>query len=113
MSWSNFDNSVQNEGGFMDSAMDTSSQADDKGNVKRGNNCIPVMIGHMNKYGDKLQVWGVTPKMITFVAIVLKCEQASTKINYEFKDDTGMYLFTWSYSTYHLDADFLLLFFIH
>lgn len=91
MSWNTYDGTA-NDGGYM---MDSSTagnegQSDDKGNVKRGNNCIPVMIGHLNKHGDKLEVWGVQPKMITFVGIVVKCEQASTKINYEFKDETGM-----------------------
>lgn len=93
MSWNNYDGSVQNEGGYMDTTMETNGQSGDKENVKRGNNCIPVMIGHLNKHGENLKVWGTSPKMITFLGIVLKCEQASTKINYEFKDDTGMYLF--------------------
>lgn len=92
MSWSNFDSSAQNEGGFMDTTVNEGAGGDDKGNLKRGQNCIPVMIGHILKHGEELTVWGTPVKIITFVAIVNKVDATSTKVTFEFQDETGQYL---------------------
>ncbi|KAJ8664785.1 hypothetical protein QAD02_006447 [Eretmocerus hayati] len=89
--WSNFDNSAQNEGGYMDSSVADGGQgADDKGNLRRGQNCVPTMITHLIRHGDKLNVWGSPVKMVTFVAIVRKLEALSTKVSFELQDETGV-----------------------
>lgn len=90
MSWGTFDNSMQNEGGFMDTTA-TEGAGDEKG-PKRGQNCIPVMIGHLNRFSDKLAVWGIPAKIVTFLAVVRKLEFTSTKVSFEFQDETGLYL---------------------
>lgn len=96
MSWSNFDNSVQNEGGFMDNggANETLGGAggDDKSNTKRGQNCVPTMIVQLNRYGERLTVWGTPARIVTFVAVVRKLEAMSTKVTFEFQDETGLYM---------------------
>ncbi|XP_014233732.1 replication protein A 32 kDa subunit-A-like [Trichogramma pretiosum] len=90
MSWNQFDNSTRGEGGFMDTTVNEGAGGDggDK-NAKRGQNCMPVMISHIQSRGEKLEVWGTPAKIITIVAVVTKIEPASTKIAYEFQDETG------------------------
>lgn len=87
--WNNFDNSMQNEGGFMDTSRVDSLGGEDKSNVKRAQNCIPVMIVHMVRHGEKLTVWGITARIVTFVAVVRNLEALSTKVTFEFEDETG------------------------
>ncbi|XP_058807707.1 replication protein A 32 kDa subunit-like [Phymastichus coffea] len=86
--WNNFDSST-NEGGFMDTTISEGAGGDDKGNLKRGQNCVPVMIAHVRKHGEELNIWGNPVKIITLVVIVNKIESTSTKISFEFQDETG------------------------
>ena len=77
----------------MDTSVADASTADgDNKNLKRGQNCVPVMIAHLQRHGEKLDVWGIPAKIVTFLAIVKKCEAMSTKITYEFQDESGMFI---------------------
>ncbi|NP_001164370.1 replication protein A2 [Nasonia vitripennis] len=89
MSWNNFDNSTAGEGGFMNTTVNDSTAGEDKANLKRGQNCVPVMIAHLVRYGEKLTVWGTPVRLVTFVGLVRKVEPTSTKVSFEFSDDTG------------------------
>ncbi|KAJ8680244.1 hypothetical protein QAD02_016031 [Eretmocerus hayati] len=88
--WNSNDSKMQNEGGYFDS--NTTINCTTSGNnssVKRGNVCVPVMIAHLNRYADELEVWGMPAGLVSFVAILTKVDAASTRIHYEFRDETG------------------------
>lgn len=89
MSWQNLSHSTENAGGFMDASMNDDPGAADKGNIKRGQNSMPVMISHLKNHGEKLTVWGIPARIVTFVAIVRSIDSTSTKISFEFQDETG------------------------
>lgn len=86
----------------MNTTVNDSTAGEDKANLKRGQNCVPVMIAHLVRYGEKLTVWGTPVRLITFVGLVHKIEPTSTKVSFEFSDDTGnsifcsIYLYTFS-----------------
>lgn len=87
--WDNLNSSAENAtGGFLnDSHGATSGQ---RGNVKRGENIIPVMIRHLTRsYGD-LKIWGTSARIITFVGIVRHIERSTTKLTYDIEDETGI-----------------------
>ncbi|XP_014213018.1 replication protein A 32 kDa subunit-B [Copidosoma floridanum] len=93
MSWGNFDSSsMQSSGGFMDTTMGDGAGAgtEDKGGSKRAQNCMPVMISHIQRHGEKLTVWGMPALIVTLVAFVRKLESTSTKVTFEFQDETGV-----------------------
>lgn len=58
-------------------------------NSKRIENVIPIMIRHITKSNDDLQLWGSTVYIVTFIAIVRNITHTSTKTMYEFEDETG------------------------
>ena len=62
---------------------------DDKANMRRGQNCVPVMIGHLVRHGEKLQAWGTPARIVTFLGVVRKLDSMSTKVTFEFQDETG------------------------
>lgn len=84
--WNNMD-STQGEGGFLDNTQ--AFDGEDKSDLKRGQNCVPVMIAHLNRCGEELTLWGMPVKMIAVVAIVRQIEQVTTKVSYELEDETG------------------------
>ena len=77
--------------GYMDTTANSTMSGDGKSSFKRGQNCVPVMIAHLNRYGEDLQIWGEPAKIITFVGIVRKIEVVSTRVNFEFYDETGKF----------------------
>jgi hypothetical protein len=92
--WNNFNNSMQNEGGFMDtSTNETSTQGESKSGFNRAHHCIPIMIAHMLRYGEQLTIWGTSVRVVTFVAVVRHIEPYSTKITFNFEDESGLYFF--------------------
>lgn len=102
--YTNDSHSMQNEGGFMDSSVhNTSTSSGGPSGTKRGDHCIPVMIAHLNRSGEDLQVWGVSAKLISLAAIVTKIEILSTKVTFEFRDETGLLVFCFiCYLLYYL-----------
>lgn len=79
-------------GGFMNEAK---TQEGVGKSQKRGQNIVPLMIGHLTKDEIDLNVWGNEVRIVTTVAILKKIDQATTKITYELEDETGKmhYLF--------------------
>lgn len=52
-------------------------------------NCIPVMIEHLNRYGEDLKIWGLSARTVEFLAVVDEIEILSTRVNFKFHDETG------------------------
>ncbi|XP_076664930.1 replication protein A 32 kDa subunit-A-like [Andrena cerasifolii] len=86
--WDNLNSSAENTtGGFLnDSHGATSGQ---RGNVKRGENIIPVMIRHLTRSCADLKIWGMSVRIITFVGIVRQIQRSTTKLTYGIEDETG------------------------
>ncbi|XP_076397171.1 replication protein A 32 kDa subunit-like isoform X2 [Megachile rotundata] len=84
--WGNLNATVQHNasGGFLND-----SNISRRENSKRVENVIPIMIKHITQSNNDLQLWGMTVHMITFVAIVRNIGNTSTKMTYEFEDETG------------------------
>ena len=88
--WTDNDTTMQNQGGYMDVSANGTMTDNKASNLRRAQNCIPMMLAHLNRYGEDLQVWGMPARQVTFVAIVTKIEAASTKVTIEFRDETGL-----------------------
>lgn len=73
-------------GGFNNSINGDSSRSSSS---KRGQNCVPVMIAHLNRYGEDMAVWGMPVRLVTFVAILDNLEALTTKVSFQFRDETG------------------------
>lgn len=91
---STHDTSMSNNGGgYMNESMNTSTvQTGDQGDKKRGSNLIPVMIGHLKRPLQNLNLYGESVNMVTFVAIVRACNTDSLKTTYLLEDETGTFL---------------------
>ena len=86
--WDNLNSSAESTtGGFLnDSHGATSGQ---RGNVKRSENIIPVMVRHLTRSYGELKIWGTSVRIITFVGIVRHIERSTTKLTYDIEDETG------------------------
>lgn len=78
-------NESENSGGFM---MDTTLSGEKSSGPKRIQNCVPLMIAHLDR--EDIEVWGISVRLVTFVAILRKYENVSTKVTFEFEDETGL-----------------------
>ncbi|XP_011864060.1 PREDICTED: replication protein A 32 kDa subunit [Vollenhovia emeryi] len=81
------DNSVSLKGGFLDE----STQGGNTGKKPQNNDksIVPVLIKHITSTTGDLQVAGRTVTQLTFVGIVRRIEQDTTKISFSIEDDTG------------------------
>ncbi|XP_035726768.1 replication protein A 32 kDa subunit-like [Vespa mandarinia] len=74
-----------NSGGFLN---DTSSVSGEK-NLRRAQNIVPVMIGQIIRSSGDFQIWEIPVRMLTFIGILRKVNESTTKITYEIEDETG------------------------
>lgn len=74
-------------GGFLSDPPSTSANK----NTRRSQNIFPVMIGQIVRSSNDLQVWEVPVHVLTFVGILRKVDESTTKITYEIEDETGKY----------------------
>ncbi|XP_058807528.1 replication protein A 32 kDa subunit-like [Phymastichus coffea] len=58
-------------------------------NWKSVENCVPVMLAHLHRYGEGLKIWGMPTRIITFLAIVEDVDVVNTRVNFKFRDETG------------------------
>lgn len=87
-------------GGFMDDSTAQQNQGEQT-DAKRGQNIVPLLIGHLNAAEDAdLKLWGNPVRIVSVVSIVRKVEQVTTKITYELEDETGKNLFIRNFLTY-------------
>lgn len=96
--WGNDDNNTSMQGGYMDASTANTSTANTSTegraiNSNRGQNCVPLMICHLNRYKDDVHLWGTPVRIVTLVAIVEEIDVVSTKVNFRFRDETGYYFF--------------------
>lgn len=66
-----------------------SDKTEDKTEKRRGQNIVPLMIGHITNSAGDLSLWGAPVSMVTVVAIVRSIDQATTRVTYELEDETG------------------------
>lgn len=86
--WSNLDTSM-NTSGFLDTSH-ASTSSEDKGNIKRGQNVVPMMIGHLTNCIGEVENWGNPVHAINIVGIIRHIEEGSTKITYKIEDETDI-----------------------
>ncbi|KAL2740519.1 replication protein A 32 kDa subunit-like [Vespula squamosa] len=82
----NMDMSMDRGGGFLN---DTPSFSEDK-NLRRAQNIVPVMIGQIVRSSGDFQIWEIPVRMLTFIGILRKVNESTTKITYEIEDETGV-----------------------
>ncbi|KAF7411645.1 hypothetical protein HZH66_000541 [Vespula vulgaris] len=73
-------------GGFLN---DTPSLSEDK-NLRRAQNIVPVMIGQIIRSSADFQIWEIPVRMLTFIGILRKVNESTTKITYDIEDETGV-----------------------
>lgn len=73
-------------GGFLN---ESTSFSEDKKKSQIVQNIVPAMIMHIINSTGELKLWGNRVHVVTFVGILRKVEEATTKILYEIEDDTG------------------------
>ncbi|XP_014204390.1 replication protein A 32 kDa subunit-A-like [Copidosoma floridanum] len=61
----------------------------DSKSFKCGQNCIPLMVAHLQRYHDNIQVWGMPARLMTLVVILRRIENLSTKVSFLLEDETG------------------------
>lgn len=81
------DMSMDRGGGFLN---DTPSLSEDK-NLRRAQNIVPVMIGQIIRSSADFQIWEIPVRMLTFIGILRKVNESTTKITYDIEDETGKY----------------------
>lgn len=74
-------------GGFLN---DNSTLSVNK-NTRRVQNIFPVMIGQIIRSFNDFNVWELPVHIITFVGILRKVDESTTKITYQIEDETGKY----------------------
>nr|XP_050854009.1 uncharacterized protein LOC127065558 isoform X2 [Vespula vulgaris] len=82
----NMDMSMDRGGGFLN---DTPSLSEDK-NLRRAQNIVPVMIGQIIRSSADFQIWEIPVRMLTFIGILRKVNESTTKITYDIEDETGV-----------------------
>ncbi|KAG8228322.1 hypothetical protein J437_LFUL007040 [Ladona fulva] len=83
--------SSRNAAGYFNSPSKFDSPADDqKKQVRRQHNVVPITISQILKMdGDSLKVGDTEVHLATFVGLVKSVETSSTKVTYSIQDDTG------------------------
>ena len=102
--WNNSNNSMQ-EGGFMDTTVNSFSNDKTGNSNRKAQNCVPLMIAQINRHGENLQIYGAPVKIAMIMAIVTKIEAVSTKVLFDFKDESG------EFSSFTSNIIFVCLFF--
>ncbi|XP_008552092.1 replication protein A 32 kDa subunit-B [Microplitis demolitor] len=88
--WDQSRNEGEGGGGFMDESYSTIAPQADRGEAKRSNNVVPMMIGHLIKSSKKSKtIWGTNVNVVCIVAVVKDIQSQTTKIGYELEDETG------------------------
>ncbi|KAH0546412.1 replication protein A 32 kDa subunit [Cotesia glomerata] len=84
-------------GGFMDESYSTAAPQADRGETKRSNNVIPLMISDVQKAGRHGKtIWGKGLNVICVVGLVKEISSQTTKIGYNIEDETGTIMaFKW------------------
>lgn len=75
-------------GGFMDDSMQGGTSK--KGPQNNDKTIVPVLIKHIMSISGDLQIAGRTVNKLTFVGVIRRIEQDTTKISFSIQDDTGV-----------------------
>lgn len=86
------DSSVGLGGGFLDDSTQAGGNTGKKGSQTNDKSIVPVFIKHITSTTGDLQIADRTVNTLTFVGIVRRVEQDTTKISFSIQDDTGILL---------------------